>query len=364
MADTTTHVSTPTELCESADFAIGFEDEATGTHTIILDNDIDFNDEDYYYHKDNFMFFKTDVYGTKKTKIINMNNKTISNVFVYGGFSFIYSDMTYANQSNTKDSYRNVTFKDGTFEVVLNGGSFLNMLEISGGYREAKYTEYTFKNCTFNIKTISFETMFYISGIIRYCNFINCTFNLDLINGQVSSKIINIPAPSAGLPSIFQLLSIESCQFKIRIHNSNIFSKKSSSPYAAIICLYNNTNNNYPINISFNNNIVFIDNLTDSTNMEILLIMTSQFPASSTHQNVSTLNNNFIAGLFSGNPITIQGLWVLSGFPLTTGSFFYDSEKVTISSSSSYTKYALTTAECKDAAALAAAGYSLANDAE
>lgn len=362
MADTTTHVSTPTELCESADFAIGFEDEASGTHTIILDNDIDFNDEDYYYHKDNFMFFKTDTGGRQKTKIINMNNKTISNVFVYGGFSFIYSDMTYANQPNAKDSYRNVTFKDGTFEVVLNGGSFLNMLEISGGYREAKATEYTFKNCTFNIKTISFETMFYISGIIRYCNFINCTFNLDLIGGQNTSKIISMPCPSAG-SSIFQLLSIESCQFKIRIHNSNIFSKKSSSPYGAIVFLNNNTNNAYPINISFNNNIVFIDNLTDST-MEILLIMMSQFPASSSHQNVSTLNNNFIAGLFSDNSITIQGIFVSSNNPLQTGSFFYDSEKVTLSSSSYYTKHALTTAECKDAAALAAAGYSLANDAE
>lgn len=359
MADTTTHVSTPTELCESADFAIGFGDEASGTHTIILDNDIDFNNEDYYYHKDNFMFFKTDVGGRQKTKIINMNNKTISNVFVYGGFSFIYSDMTYTSQPIYKDSYRNVTFKDGTFEVVLNGGSFLNM--VSASYNGATNTEYTFRNCTFNIKTISFEIMFYISGIIRYCNFINCTFNLDLINGQASSKIIEMQTPTSSL-SIYQLLSIESCQFKIRIHNSTIFSKKSTSPYSSIIFMYNPNSGSVSNNISFNNNILFIDNLTSSTNMEILLIIKSQFP--STSYNVSTLNNNFIAGLFNGNPITIQGLWVSSGTPLTTGSFFYDSEKVTVSSSSSYTKYALTTAECKDAAALAAAGYSLANDAE
>jgi hypothetical protein len=268
--------------------------------------------------------------------------------------------MTYTSQPNAKDSYRNVTFKDGTFEVVLNGGSFLNMVET--GYSGATDTEYTFRNCTFNIKTISFEIMFYISGIIRYCNFINCTFNLDLIGGESNSKIINMPAPRSSV-TICQLLSIESCQFKIRIHNSTIFSKKSSSPYGAIIFLYStSTSTSYSNNISFNNNIVFIDNLTDSTNMEINLIMKSSFPSS--NYNVSTLNNNFIAGLFSGNPITINGLFVTSGTPLTTGSFFYDSEKVTLSSSSSYTKHALTTAECKDAAALAAAGYSLANDAE
>lgn len=360
MADTTTHVTTPSELCAQASFDVGFEGEDNGTHTIVLDNDIDFNDEDYYYHKDNFMFFKTDG-GRQKTKIINMNNKTISNVFVYGGFSFIYSDMDYASQPNAKDSYRNVTFKDGTFEVVLNGGSFLNMKTV--GYNGATKTEYTFRNCTFNIKTISFSDMFYISGIIRYCNFINCTFNLDLIGGESTSKIISMPAPTSSV-SIYQLLSIESCQFKIRIHNSNIFSKKSSSPYGAIIFLYNRSGNTiYPNNISFNNNIVFIDNLTDSTNMEIQLIMTSGFPSSSSN-NVSTLNNNFIARLFNGNPITINGIWVMSGTPLQTGSFFYDSEKVSLTSSSYYTRHALTTTECKDAAALAAAGYSLANDAE
>lgn len=366
MADTTTHVTTPSELCESADFAIGFEDEDSGTHTIILDNDIDFNDEDYYYHKDHFMYFKHDPnHHIAKTKIIDLNNKTISNIFVYTTYSFIYYDMPWTAQPNTYSNYQNIEFKNGTFEVVLNGGSFLNYNSNDTGMSASHCTNATntkieFRNCTFNIKGISFGDIFYISTMFRYMNFINCTFNLDLYQRKSSgyNSVINFSAQGDTSDLAKRQLSIESCQFKIRLHRE-AFTNVSSNIKEGIIIGYKGGGTENVQVINMNNCIFFITQRFSHSDTAIRLLTLKGFASG------SSLNNNFISSLeplYGSNKEYITS-FVSTGGLSNKGSFFVNSDKIGISSSSYYNVYTLSEENCKSPTALAEAGYTLANDA-
>lgn len=370
MADTTTHVTTPSELCAQASFDDGFEGEDNGTHTIVLDNDIDFNDEDYYYHKDNFMDFEIGSSHTAKTKIIEMNNKTISNLFIYTGYSFIYYRLGPTYQPNDWSNYENIEFKNGTFEVVLNGGSFIDYPSANTNYNgtASTTTRLEFRNCTFNIKAISFKFMFNIPPMFRYVNFINCTFNIDAYNGATNHSIINNSfntSLGSGV-TINRILAIESCQFKIKLNTTTLFNSNSNNNYRNII-----TDRNLALRLqdkSINNCIFFISYnpiIADSMSNSTIYIITTQSASCSSSSGTpssASLNNNFLSVLDSLNYIVKLDIWCSSNYIPVAGSFFYNSDRMTLESHGIYNKHGLTTTQCKSPTDLANAGYIIAND--
>lgn len=366
MADTTTHVTTPSELCAQASFDVGFEGEDNGTHTIVLDNDIDFNNEDYYYHKDNFMDFEIGSSYAAKTKIIEMNNKTISNLFIYTGYSFIYYRLDSSHQPNDWTNYENIEFKNGTFEVVLNGGSFIDYPSANTGYTgtASTTTRLEFRNCTFNIKAISFTHMFNIPPMFRYVNFINCTFNIDAYNGATNyHSIINNSFATSLSGTINRILAIESCQFKIKLNNVLFTKGNISGSKSAIIIDSIISNRNY--NKSINNCIFFISynpNIVESMTNQCVWIISTQSIGTSTTSSIGSLNNNFISVLDSQNYVVKVDSFISSANMPVKGSFFYNSDRITLDSSTAYNKYGLTTAQCKSPTDLANAGYVIAND--
>ena len=298
------------------------------------ENLLDFNNEDFYYHTGNFLTFGN--IGGESTITIDFKDSTLTNIYVYPNSSFFYQNFQRAS------TYRTTVIKNGTFEMVLNKGYVATML--AAEYSNASMCKPKFYNCVFNLKvngSSSYNTLFLINA--NLAEFVNCVFNIDMINGSNNSIIRTMPgtADDTGTVNLY----INSCEFRIKLGDKT--SLKSLV----------NFNKSSPVLYNINDNIVFFDYYfpytsgdTKATIKHIESIYGWSLNASSSY------SNNFFASLDTGKEIAIklnQG-----DAKLVNGTtFFCDSEKIEGTAFPGTTCVSLTTAQCKDAAALAAAGY-------
>ena len=281
--------------------------------SIVIDNDLDFNNEDYYYHPNTFI-------------------NTDSNPFtLYGqnnSFTNIYCiNNCFMNIVATSNS-QGYTFQDLTFEAVLNNTNFI----ITSSFSTYTLGDITFKNCIFNIKTLnSLEYIFNFSKTYsRNINFISCVFNVEIYTTTQHTYLFGTNFSDNNYK-----IMIESCEFKI---------KNKSGKNVTIL---KNTK-------SYTYQCVHIDN--------------SAFFLQGDNPTTSLAETNFISGISS---ILTNSFFASFGertntFPIsfsdaTISCCFYDRDKIRLISDVTGLT-GLTTEECKSKEKLDEIGFSYAGD--
>ena len=348
MADFTSNITTIASLKDAFEH-VPTQEEA-GTDSVVnyeytLQNDLDFNNEHYWFKESDFfycnhisIFEDTTIFTENKT--FYLNNKTISNIYLYEGIRLFTLDP----YDKTVDTTYNLTFYDGTFEVISNNGTIFDLcvsqLPSGAGSNNKLITNVMFKNCVFNVKVLHNKadsnitvpyTLFQNSksantGDIRL-QFVNCVFNIEFTPAcTISGSII-------WTRSIYSV-SFQSCEFRIKDRST------SRSNYNNPIIAFGGSTK-----VIASNNIIFYDTDTEwSSNISI-------FYAGST----ATTTNNFLASFYTyTNPIAVDFSY--------NNSIFYDSDKFSRYNTTGTVVVGLPTADCKSVAALEAAGYVFANE--
>lgn len=77
-----THITNITQLCSSGTWSFSPEVvDDTQDCIICIDNDLDFNDEDFYYHNDNFLSIALPN-GKAKSVTFDGQNHTLTNIYI------------------------------------------------------------------------------------------------------------------------------------------------------------------------------------------------------------------------------------------------------------------------------------------
>lgn len=343
-----THITNITQLCGSGQWYLPDPEvtDATQDCIICIDNDLDFNNEDFYYYNDHF--FK--IYLPQKSKtnsvIFDGQNHTLTNIYVLSNKSFFYA--TSANGATT------FIIRNTTFEVVLN--SFSRMVsDVTGDSHNV-----IFKNCIFNIKSISnLDYIFYKYYIINTEKhvFINCIFNIEC------NVLSNFNICYCGSDYSNSGAEVESCEFRIKIISAN--------PNCTITLLYN-TVRARSNNDNFNNSLVFVNNYSN----ELVKIKLFHNTTYNDGGSVKSFINNFISA-FDGvtadvNKVDLDIDLSKDSSTRLSASFFIDTDCVSISShlqELADTTYPglinlipLTTTESKSPTEMAAKGYVFASE--
>lgn len=343
-----THITNITQLCGSGQWYLPDPEvtDATQDCIICIDNDLDFNNEDFYYHDDHFFKIYLPKKSVTNSVIFDGQNHTLTNIYVLSNKSFFYAT------SNTGAT--DFIIKNATFEVVLN--SFSRMASMQGGN---SYTT-IYKNCIFNIKTISdLDYIFYkyYMGFDERNVFINCIFNIEC--NVLSNFSICYSSSSCNRP-----LAIESCEFRIKIINAN--------PNCTITLSYSGATGT-TAGSNFNNSLVFVNNYSNELVTIRLIYDNNTYSDSSI---VKSFINNFISA-FDGvaadvNKVDLDLTVNKSSYARLSASFFIDTDCVSISShlqELADTTYPglinlipLTTTESKSPTEMAAKGYVFASE--
>lgn len=335
MASTYT-VTTITELVNKV--ANLQNSEYTVNINVEPDNDdklLDFNNEDFYYRNDSFLKFHNYAGNNNAFLTIDFKGSTLTNIYVYPGKAFFYMYDYNITEGRT------YIFKNGTFEMVLN-----KAYAIYNYYEKTNKGYTTFKNCVFNLKVNGSNpknSIFFLPS--RKVEFINCVFNIDIVNCSGDS-LIGIYGRAGDVDSSIDAnVYIYSCEFRYRLGDKT--SLKSLV----------NFNKCSPVLYNINDNIVFFDYYFPFESGDAKATIKHINSNYGWNLNAdSSYSNNFFASLDTGKEIAIklnQG-----DAKLVNGTiFFCDSEKIEGTAFPGTTCVSLSTAQCKDAAALAAAGY-------
>lgn len=348
MADFTSNITTIASLKDAFEH-VPTQEEA-GTDSVVnygytLQNDLDFNNEHYWFKESDFFycnhistFEDTTIFTENKT--FQLNNKTISNIYLYEGIRLFTLDP----YDRTVGSTYNLTFYDGTFEVISNNGTIFDLcvssLPSGSGNANKLTTNVMFKNCVFNVKvlhnaadsnTSTPHTLFQNSkntstGDIRL-QFVNCVFNIEFTPACTSTGSI------VWTKTIYSA-SFQSCEFRIKDRST------SRASYNNPIIVYGGISR-----VIASNNIIFYD--TDTEWSSTITIFYAG--------NTATTTNNFLASFYTyTNPIVVDFTY--------NNSIFYDSDKFSRYNTTGTVVTGLPTTDCKNVAALEAAGYVFANE--
>ena len=316
--------------------------DAIVTNDYTLMNDLDFNNEHYWYKEENFFYCNhISVFENTPIKTENknfyLNNKTLSNIYLYDGIKAFVLD-SYDRGTNTTYT---INFYDGTFEVVSNFGTLFeygeSTLPSGSGNNNKLITVLQFNNCIFNVKSLGADghlnkqprTLFQNS---KQCSiklkFINCVFNIEYTPKCVDTSGIIISRSSS------DEIRIESCEFRIRDRS---YSRYGSSVNGVIAYAYSQK-------LIANNNVIFYD-----VSASLLSSYTLSLWYCTSSSNASC-SNNFLAAFDNySTPINFNSIH--------NSSIFYDNEKFTDTTGSGTVVVGLSTADCKNEQALEAAGY-------
>jgi len=354
-----------------------FENTENGqSYTATLLNDLDFNNEDFYYKLEDFFTYNYGESGviTPREVVYDFNGKTLSNIYLNPGISLfkIKQPSTYTALSV------NFTFKNGTFEIVSNSGRFIS---VNDSNMKMIY-KLSFKNCIFNVKLVSYDrSFFYIfmnclkNGVATdgRLSFINCVFNIE-VSGQVNqTSIANfIDFGSLTGSSYHANFNLESCEFRIK-DKSVSFAGSANGTYSQGSCanysiINIKTQSNFTIQM--NNNLFFLTNYTSNPSTDYTI--NSQTYTDKIYKllyiygDKVKANNNFFATLGTNSrPFNIVFYNYMSSSS-SSFSLFYDKDKLgelgVYHYNSSNVLVPLTTQQCKDPDALEAAGYIFAHE--
>ena len=318
-------VSTAQELKEA------FETNTDDNVPIIINilNNINYNQSPYYRWMSHFL------YPNSYNKIditINGNGHTLSNIYVYPGYSFICIPAKYANTA------RIVKINDLTFEIISNNGRVLNY--------EGYGAEFHLENCIFNVRAYDIPTNGIFNLMARNHEFINCVFNILLSSLSTNNKTIFVePNTGSNIGSLY-----EACIFKIRNSTQYTIIVISTQMYTTIdnsAFFYNDVGLAQP---DYNNNLHYILSNTADRNSFINSYIASfdYYPAMSTRPRIGLNTSSFNS----------------------LASSFYDKTKLNMSvyDNGTYTEKppyfnACTTAQCKDSAYLSSIGYVFCEEA-
>lgn len=166
-------------------------------------NDIDFNDSNFYFNIDNF------VYNTSGDRVLTIhgNGHTLSNIYIYPGKTFI--------------GVGNLVMDNIKIETISDNAYILNN----------SYNDSTLTNCTFNAKIYNFKNSVIPFHVGNYSGsssgdhkIINCIFNIFIASMDSSSSELPILLGSdTSGNSNRKNLFLEACIFKIRNNTDRFF---------------------------------------------------------------------------------------------------------------------------------------------
>ena len=345
-----THITNITQLCGSGTWSLPQPEvvDTTQDCIICIDNDLDFNDEDFYYHNDNFLNIALPN-GKAKSVTFDGQNHTLTNMYMLPQKSFFYVTDGYDS------GYIDFVIKNTTFEIVLN--SFAKMMTLL-----SHRSNLTFRNCIFNIKSISSLNSIFYKNKDRNSDwgtnsFVNCIFNIEC--NCLSNFNVLYAGTDRGV-----IGNIESCEFRIKIIHA--------TPNHTITLVYNTITDIFK-NDNFSNSLVFVNNYSNEL-VTIKLVYDNNTNASSSY--IKSFTNNFISA-FDGvsadaNKVSLDIEVAKGSLTTLSSSFFIDTDCVSISShlqELADTTYPgminlipLTTAESKSPTEMAAKGYVFAQE--
>lgn len=342
MPTSTYTVTTITELVNKV--ANLYNSEYTVVINVEPDNDdklLDFNNEDFYYRNDSFLKFQNYAANNNAFLTIDFKGSTLTNIYVYPGKAFFYMN------DDGITAGRTYIFKNGTFEMVLNKAYAIYNYHANSNYSNINYGYTTFKNCVFNLKVNGSNpknSIFFLPS--RKVEFINCVFNIDIVNCSGDSLIGVYGGQGSGDNTSDANVYIYSCEFRYRLGD-----KTSLNTYLV------NFNKRSPTLYNINDNIVFFDYYFPFESGDAKATIKHIYSNYGWNLNAnSSYSNNFFASLDTGKEIAIK-LNQGDGKLVNGTTFFCDGEKIEGAAFPGTTCVSLSTAQCKDAAALAAAGY-------
>lgn len=362
------HVSTIDEL-----FTL-LKDFTDLDKTIFIDNDIDFNNTDYWNKDANFCTIPYTDYSTLYTITINGQNHSLTNIYLYPGRSFIAINAPTGSSSSAKVGLVKLNLKNIKFEVMSNSSYFIRYIP-----------RLDFDNCQFNMKLYGIvgNTMFYCNGANISASVVatNTLFNIYInstgagfsYDGNTNyGQVMIIDTTGDGSSS----LRIESSVIKIQ--NRTPYALGCYGRYGIFYCY-----GYYSQNTIINNSAIFYNDVGNtkpdySTEMSIykyICITNQGYTSGSSNRCLTKTINSYFAsfGTPSNKPKIVVSFCNYSATPRTaTSSCFFDNDKLDcyyFSTSyymsiidKSYGCASLTTAQCKDPDALSEAGYIFAEE--
>lgn len=193
-------VTTAAELVAALQRTISGSNPADATVEIM--NDIDFNNSPYYFMPNsNFITLTSDQYQNY-VRTINGNGHTLSNIYVYPGYSFIVNG-----------NARGLKINDLTIEAILNDASLIKIGSTSNAIEMT--------NCVFNVRCYNLGKTYDIKPFVASdsssstsgAKIINCVFNF-YISSAGSYNVALLETSNAS--STLYMVIYESCIFKIR----------------------------------------------------------------------------------------------------------------------------------------------------
>lgn len=341
--------------------------------TIFIDNDIDFNDTDYWNKDANFCTIPYTDKSVLYTITINGQNHSLTNIYLYPGRSFIAINAPTGSSSTASVGLVKLNLKNIKFEVMSNSSYFIRYIP-----------RLDFDNCQFNMKLygITGNTMFYCRGANIPASVVatNTLFNI-YINSTGSGfsytgstnygQVMKIEYEYNGSTS----LRIESSVIKIQ--NRTPYALGCYAKYGMFYC-----DGYYSQNTIINNSAIFYNDVgntkpnysTDMSLYKYICITNQGYTGNSPNKCMTKTINSYFAsfGTPSNKPIIAVSFYNSSANPRTEiSSCFFDNDKLACyyhtgsgmtKIDKSYGCAQLTTAQCKDPDALSEAGFIFAEE--
>ena len=368
------NVTTIPQLASAFNGTITVDDD----YVINILNDLDFNNDGYYYHESNFFSRKISSSNCSLTvdggqyetdpstgQTVLVKNSVLSNIYMYPRTAFFYINTDKGGSWSFEANFKNIDF-----EVVVNQSSIFGIKEYAtlSGYGSQVYM--TFENCNFNIKVANNASYVLFDGTnfeargeksLTRWKFINCTFNIEYCNSNTDIAVLTSTHRTAYInPPTYNGYSdicsiFESCEFRIK---SNVSGLKIR------LCADNNVNKTCATYI--NNCAFFLNSYYNVSNHSML-----QFTY--TTNTLSYIYNSFFAA-FADTPdgtidpdyqfelhFSFNNSWQARAF-----CCFYDKQRLKLANDvslySGSSLYDLTTAECKSEAKLKEIGFLFATE--
>lgn len=377
----TYHVTTVAELKTAFDAYISQPEPVI----VEIDNDLDFNDSNYYRYDGDFFFLGEN----NQPFTINGNGHTLANIYLFPNRALIrYFAYTVVQP----------TINDLKFEVVSNNASIVRHQNWIG-YGGDRCAQWIFNRCTFNTKIYSATNPLFVfytpvsGGSSAIMGFVNCIFNL-----YISGINKNQAGSSDTADYYWDIFRYEHINYNYNydgciIVSGCMFNIRNATNKFIMLVRPNNRANN--AKVVFDNNAIFYSDI-GLEQPDYITFETMQYGAGDYGRNhhilpyetkdVTTIQNCYIAQFdqyMNLNPdfekpvfsLFMRGIGTSTtdvGNKIMTS--FYDKDKIVAYQLYSIANYsglvgggkvdnlngvlsALTTSQCKDAIALGSVGY-------
>ena len=355
-------------------------------------NDLDFNEEGFWYHPEPPYFFNINMKRNDDQDAENydpnhryylidggkyeedpithaqvlVGNNALTNIYTYPN-SVIFSQ----NSNGIHYLIRGITIKNLDFEAVLNQSCMFV-------FRPA-YGPLVFENCNFNLKIIGYPknniessgsnpSIFYYSCIgtvasekSGHLRFVNCTFNVE-ITGSPERKFCGL-LDATGILSYSDISAsvvIDACEFRIK----NMTDDCSFSILGNSAALPTQRNTGSNANFYVNNCAFFLNNYKPVNDNNIYLPFNNN-----TSSCRNTIMNSFFAAFAETADAAIDSDYrsIIKFKDDYATAVFYDQDRLVqqwfnASAERGQAHYALTTAECKSESKLREIGFLFATE--